>query len=86
VALHGLRFRVTDRGRYDPTRLAVRLLVVLHRLYPTQFEFHPRQFDRLAGPGLRAAVSAGRSAAAITRDWDQTARQFRSARAKYLLY
>jgi uncharacterized protein YbbC (DUF1343 family) len=86
VVLHGLRFRVTDRRTYDPTRLAVRLLVALHRLYPTRFEFRPSQFDRLAGPALRSGVVSGRSAGAITRDWDARVRRFRSARAKYLLY
>ncbi|HTY05146.1 MAG TPA: DUF1343 domain-containing protein [Gemmatimonadales bacterium] len=86
VALGGLRFRVTDRRTYDPTRLAVRLLVALRRLYPSRFEFRPAHFDRLAGPALRPAVERGESAAAITRRWDADLRRFRRLRAKYLLY
>jgi len=86
VALRGLRFRVTDRATYDPTRLAVRLLVALARLYPARFAFRPEQFDRLAGPALRPAVQRGASAAAITRAWDRALARFRRRRAAYLLY
>lgn len=86
VALHGLRFRVTDRPAYDPTRVAVRLLVTLHREYPARFAFRGSSFDRLAGPGLRRAIDAGRSADAITRTWNAALERFRRDRAKYLLY
>lgn len=86
VRLSGLRFRVTDRETYDPTRLAVRILVALRRLYPGQLTFHDAQFDRLAGPDLRARVLRGESADAITRGWDEALRRFRGMRAKYLLY
>lgn len=86
VPLRGLRFRVTDRRSYDPTRLAVRLLVLLHRDYPSRFALRAAQFDRLAGAGMRARVEEGQSAAMITRQWDQGVRRFERERAKYLLY
>lgn len=86
VRLSGLRFRVTDRNAYDPTRLAVRVLVALHRLYPTLFAFRDAQFDRLAGPDLRKRVTRGESADAITRAWERPLRRFGEMRAKYLLY
>ena len=86
VPLRGLRFRVTDRRSYDPTRLAVRLLVLLHRNAPSRFAFRASQFDRLAGAELRIRVEAGQSTATITRQWDQGVRRFEKERAKYLLY
>jgi uncharacterized protein YbbC (DUF1343 family) len=84
--VRGLRFRVVDRTRYDPTRLAVALLATLHRLYP-DFQFRDEAFDRLAaGPGLRHAIASGRPLAGITRDWNAGLARFRRERAKYLLY
>ena len=84
--VRGLRFKVVDRTRYDPTRLAVALLVVLRRLYP-DFQFKDQTFDRLAaGPGLRKAIMDGRSLAGITSDWNAGLARFRRERVKYLLY
>jgi uncharacterized protein YbbC (DUF1343 family) len=87
VALPGLRFRVRDRAAYDPTKLAVALLVALHAVHPAQFQFRDDSFDRLAaGPELRGAVLAGRSARDIWRSWDQDLARFRESRARYLIY
>ncbi|HMA43138.1 MAG TPA: DUF1343 domain-containing protein [Gemmatimonadales bacterium] len=87
VALRGVRFRVTDRARYDPTRLAVALLVGLTVLYPDSFQFRPSSFDRLAaGPELRLAVSAGRTPEQVWASWSAPLERFRRTRHKYLLY
>ncbi|HSD32485.1 MAG TPA: DUF1343 domain-containing protein [Gemmatimonadales bacterium] len=87
VTVRGLRFRVTDRARYDPTRLAVALLAGLVALYPDSFQFRPASFDRLAaGPALRVALSAGRSPADIWDAWSAPLAQFQETRLKYLLY
>ncbi|HLZ45338.1 MAG TPA: DUF1343 domain-containing protein [Gemmatimonadales bacterium] len=87
VALPGLRFRVLDRASYDPTKLAVALLVALHAVHPAEFHFRDDSFDRLAaGPELRTAVLAGRSAREIWSAWDQDLARFRGARARYLVY
>lgn len=87
VPLRGLRFRVTDRARYDAPRLAVAVLVALARTDAARFELRPASFDRLAaGPELRRALAAGRSASAIWRAWQERLRAFRRVRAKYLLY
>jgi len=86
VAVHGLRFRVADRATYDPTHLAVALLVALHRVAPGDFQFGKR-FDQLAaGPALQSAVLAGRAPSAIWRDWASALDRFRATRTKYLLY
>lgn len=86
VALHGLRFRVTNRRTYDPTRYAMRLVYTLRRLYPTQFRFSPTQFDRLAGQGVLAQIEKGESLPALTRPWGDGLTRFQKERAKYLLY
>jgi uncharacterized protein YbbC (DUF1343 family) len=86
VAVHGLRIHVTDRTTYDPTHLAVALLVALRRVAPSAFAFGDR-FDQLAaGPALRTAILSGRSPSAIWRGWAGALDRFRATRAKYLLY
>jgi uncharacterized protein YbbC (DUF1343 family) len=87
VSLHGLRFRVTDRARYDPTRLAVALLTGLEALHPDSFQFRPTSFDRLAADSiLRRDVLAHRSPADIWAAWQAPLERFRLTRVKYLLY
>jgi uncharacterized protein YbbC (DUF1343 family) len=87
VPLHGVRLKVTDRARYDATKLAIALLVAIRATHPTQFQFRNDSFDRLAaGHDLRAAIEAGRSARAIWEGWEPDLARFRQMRAKYLVY
>jgi uncharacterized protein YbbC (DUF1343 family) len=87
VVLHGVRLRVTDRARYDPTRVAVTLLVALAAQNPDSFQFRGAWFDRLAaGPELRRALVDGRSARQIWSSWSESLARFRRTRSKYLLY
>ena len=86
VPLKGLRLRVTDRARYDATRLAVALLAAIRAAHPDSFRFG-RRFDQLAaGPELRVALEAGQSVTAIWARWAAPLAAFRATRAKYLLY
>ena len=87
VPLHGVRLRVTDRARYDPTRLAIALLVALRAVHPDSFRIRAEWFDVLAaGPELRQAIDSGRTAPEIWTGWSDALTQFRRNRAKYLLY
>ena len=85
--LHGLRMRVTDRDRFDPTKLAVAILAAVRATHPDSFRFNPRGFDRLAtGPELRTAIEGGISAETIWKAWEADLARFRATRARYLLY
>jgi len=87
IVLRGVRFRVRDRERYDPTKLAVALLAAIRAAHPTQFQFRAQSFDRLAaGPDLRAALEAGRPVQEIWDAWSSDLARFRETRAKYLIY
>lgn len=87
VALPGLRLRVTDRRRYDPTKTAVLLLAAIRAVHPDSLVLSASRFDRLAaGPELREAVLAGRAPERVWRAWDRELARFRRERAKYVLY
>jgi uncharacterized protein YbbC (DUF1343 family) len=87
VEVRGIRLRVTDRRRYDPTRAATLVLAAIRAAQPDSLRFEAGHFDRLAqGAELRRAVLAGRTADAIWRGWDGALAAFRRQRAKYLLY
>lgn len=86
VELPGLRFKVRDRAQYDPTKLAVALLVAIRSAHPGQLQFRRETFDRLAaGPELRVGVEAGKSAPEIWAPWDSSLVRFRAIRERYLV-
>jgi len=87
VALKGVLLRVRDRQVYDPTKLAVALLVAIRAAHPAEFQFRVQSFDRLAaGPELRTALEAGRPVQEIWDSWNSDLERFRETRAKYLIY
>jgi uncharacterized protein YbbC (DUF1343 family) len=87
VELRGIRLRVTDRRRYDPTRAAVLLLTAIRAAHPDSLRIDAAHFDRLAqGAELRRAILATRAPEAVWRAWEQGLARFRRDRAKYLLY
>ena len=86
VELPGLRFKVRDRAQYDPTKLAVALLVAIRSTHPAQLQFRRETFDRLAaGPELRVGVEAGKSATEVWAPWDTSLVRFRAIRGRYLV-
>jgi len=87
VALKGIELRVRDRQVYDPTKLAVALLVAIRAAHPAEFQFRAQSFDRLAaGPELRTALEAGRLAREIWNSWSSDLERFRETRTKHLIY
>jgi uncharacterized protein YbbC (DUF1343 family) len=87
TVLVGIRLTTTDRGRYDPTVTAVRLLAALRQTHPAAFAFRPAQFDRLAGgPELRTSIERGEPVPAIAARWQEELRRFRERRRVFLLY
>ena len=83
----GIRLTTTDRGAYDPTVTAVRILAALRQIHPTTFAFRPAQFDRLAGgPDLRTAIERGEPVSAVAARWREELKRFRDRRRPFLLY
>jgi uncharacterized protein YbbC (DUF1343 family) len=87
MTISGIRLRVVERRRYDPTRVAVLLLSAIRGAHPDSLRFDVAHFDRLAGgPDLERAVLAGRAPESVWRAWEGPLAAFRRQRAKYLLY
>ena len=87
VVVRGVRLRVTDRTRYDPTRTAVALLAAIRAAHRDSLTFRDRGFDRLAaGSALREAVVAGAAPERIWAAWEPGLTRFRRERTRYLLY
>lgn len=87
VPLRGIRVRVTDRGRFEPVRLALSLLTALRETHAGSFEFRAGHFDRLAsGPELRVAIQSGTPAREIWASWQPALDRYRLLREQYLIY
>jgi len=86
-SIAGLRYHVTERERYDPTRTAVATLAAIREIHPDSLRFLEGHFDRLAGTDrLRLGLLADESAALLTADWDEQIARFEEVRSRHLLY
>jgi uncharacterized protein YbbC (DUF1343 family) len=93
--LPGVRLTVTDREQYRPVATTMRLIEVIRRLHPTDFQWRSSRaadgresftLDRLAGSSrIRAAIENG-SLETLLAEWERDAQRFRELRKPYLLY
>jgi uncharacterized protein YbbC (DUF1343 family) len=87
MPVRGIRYTVTDRATYDPTRTAIATLAAIRALHPDSLDFLVSHFDRLAGTDeVRTAILAAAGVEEITRGWSAQLTAFRDRRAPYLLY
>lgn len=84
--LVGIRLRIVDRARYDPTRTAVHLLAAVLATHPIELRIGAG-FDRLAGgPGLRLALLGGEDPERIVASWRPGLASYRERVAPFLIY
>lgn len=82
-----IRFRVTRRTVYDPTRLAVALLVGLRSLHRDSLRVEPKGFDQRAGTSqVRSDLERDRTPNRIWTAWRADLDHFLRRREPYLLY
>ena len=91
----GVRLVVTDREQYRPVATTMRLIEVIRRLHPTDFQWRGSRsaegvdnfsLDRLAGSRrIRAAIENG-TLEALLEEWERDAQRFQVLRKPYLLY
>lgn len=87
VRLPALRFLVTDRGRYDSSRLAFRLLETIAAIHGDSLVIRSAAMDRLAGTDrLRLALRDRDGAEQLPLGWAPALARFARTREPYLLY
>lgn len=81
----GVAVRITDRAAVRSMRLGIELAVMLHKLYPQ--EFNVPKMQRLTGNAetLRM-IESGSSASEIVASWQKNLEAFDLVRRKYFLY
>ena len=83
---YGLHFKITDREKLDPVKLAVAVLCAAQKLYPEDFRM-TKYLDKLWGnENLRAMVSEGKDYRAILKTCEPGIDLFKKVRQKYLRY
>ncbi len=83
--IHGLRFNVTDRERFDAAEFGLELLTALHAQYPAAFDLAKAR-GMLLQEATMAALAAGTDPHEIEASWEPALLQFRERRAAALLY
>lgn len=93
--INGVRLHVTDRETYRPIATSMRLIAMIRRLHPSDFQWRSSRnpegkesfsLDRLTGSTrIRAAIENG-TLDALLAEWDRDAERFREMRKPYLLY
>jgi len=83
----GIYLNVIDRNAFQPVRTALYILSSLKKLYPNDFAFRERRFDRLAGVSwIREMVDGHSSPEEIVARWKEDTERFWRLRKKYLVY
>ena len=84
--INAVRFIVTDRSTYDPTKAGVAALVEVRKQHPDHFKW-TGTFQRLYGlRGARDVIEAGATYEQLIAPWAQQIASFRVRREPYLLY
>ncbi len=87
IKCYGVKFKLTDKKKFNAVEFGVYLIYSLLRLYPNNFKFNDNYFDKLAGTDkLRKDLLASKNPSAIISSWEIELDKFKSIRKKYLLY
>ncbi len=87
IKCNGVKFKLTDKKKFNAVEVGVYLIYSLLKLYPDNFKFKDNYFDKLAGDDkLRKDLLAGTNPSTIISSWEIELEKFKSIRKKYLLY
>ena len=82
---NGVRLAVTGRSRFEPVRTGLAIAAVLHREYPSAWDF--QKLDRLlVHPETMRALASGLPLDAVVASYGPELAAFAIKRQKYLLY
>ena len=81
---HGVEIILTDRARLEPFWTGVQIVNELHRLYPTDFKWIEKHFDRLCGTAtIRETITAQKPLQPLKATWAAECKTFDQTRRKY---
>ena len=80
-----MKLEINDGGAFDSIRTGLEIADSLHRLYPERFQV-TKLMDLLASQSTVDALVQYKAPVAIIASWESELAQFRTLRAKYLLY
>ena len=92
--IKGVRFIVTDREAYRPIAASLRMIDLIRRLHPNDFQWrgpNTREpgmltIERHGGTAkLKQAIENG-TLATLLEEWERDAERFRAMRGRYLIY
>jgi uncharacterized protein YbbC (DUF1343 family) len=87
IKCYGIKFKLTDKKKFNAVEFGVYLIYSLLKLYPDNFKFKDNYFDKLAGNDkLRKDLLADKNPSEIISNWEIELEKFKSIRKKYLLY
>jgi uncharacterized protein YbbC (DUF1343 family) len=83
---NGAGIIITDRDRLEPYYSGIRIVNEIYRIYPDDFQWKARHFDRLCGISeVRNAITKGSSLDTLRNKWQVELDSFRKIREKYLI-
>ena len=84
--VEGIRL-IANSDDYDPTKVAIALLVETYQMSGNNWEWLVSHFDRLAGTDtLREKIVSGYEARDLVINWPKEIQRFLSIRSQYLIY
>lgn len=85
--VRAVRFRITDREKYQPVWMTLVLLTEIRRQHPNEFEITNEGMTQMLGSRwARAAFDRGADARDIWRRWDDELARWAEVRRRYELY
>jgi uncharacterized protein YbbC (DUF1343 family) len=83
----GVQVHVADRNSFEPLRVALHILSLLKKTYPTEFSWRANSIDRLSGTDhIRLEIDKGTHVDQILASWQSALKAFGTARRPHLLY
>jgi uncharacterized protein YbbC (DUF1343 family) len=84
---NGARIIISERDRLEPYFSGIRIINEIHRMYPQDFQWKVKHFDRLCGTSkIRDAIINSSSLNSLRSNWQTGLQQFQKIRKKYLIY
>jgi beta-N-acetylhexosaminidase len=84
---NGVRIIITERDQLEPFYSGVRIVNEVYRMYPHDFQWQARHFDRLCGTStIRDAITSQSSLNKLRSKWQVELQSFQKIRDKYLIY